>query len=192
MPRLFAAIDLDAASRQTLADATAAFLDHAPEWAPEKWVQPANLHVTLMFLGDVPQAAVTRATTALAVAAGSATGFDLELRGVQAIPSPRRASMLWATLLDPSGRCDALARAVGESLRGLGDAQAAKAFSSHVTLVRARRPKPVTCEALAAAESALAGTPRSMSVSRATLYESTLTRFGPVYRAVSVAPLKDA
>ena len=58
VPRAFLAIALPIAVRSTLAACREAFVAADPEWRGEKWVAEANLHVTLRFLGSVPEPAV--------------------------------------------------------------------------------------------------------------------------------------
>ncbi len=154
-PRCFLALTLPEAVVSTLCEARGTFLAREPEWAREKWVAAPLLHVTLAFLGpldDDLEAGVRRMRTAAALV----PRFDLRLPGVTAVPSPRRAAMLWAILDDPDGR-----------LSGLRD-DLVPAFPSpavgperplrpHVTLVRARRPRHVEAGALAEASAFCGG-----------------------------------
>ncbi len=83
-----------------------------------------------------------------------------------------------------------LASAIEDALVPLGHERSAKAFSSHITLVRARKPRAIPFEALDAGNRFLyAATDRDkkMSVRGVTLYSSTLTPRGPVYEELAFA-----
>ncbi len=62
----------------------------------------------------------------------------------------------------------------------------------HITLVRSRRPRRVSTEALEAGDKIIRRAPVEcfLSVERFTLYSSTLTPTGPVYEKIASVPLK--
>jgi 2'-5' RNA ligase len=103
------------------------------------------------------------------------------LDGLRVVPSRRRARMLWAALLDPDGSCAALASAVARASLPFGSEPDERTYSPHVTLVRARRPHSLSETAFDAGAEALSNGPASMSVTRFTLYSSTLNSGAPVY-----------
>lgn len=202
--RVFAAIDLHPGAVRLIGEASRRFTALAPAWSQEKWVAPRLLHVTLGFFGTVPDQAVEPLLEALSAAAGRVAPFDLALERLRAVPSRGRATMLWATLDDSSGECDALSRTVDEAaeatLRGASqetsdrpapreDAESAseptRRFRPHVTVCRARRARRAPQEAVEAASAVLMhpgkAADRCVSVRSATLYASTLGPGGPTY-----------
>ncbi|HEX9094408.1 MAG TPA: RNA 2',3'-cyclic phosphodiesterase [Coriobacteriia bacterium] len=191
--RCFLAIDLPPAAVRTLRDVSAAFLEHAPAWAGEKWVRPEILHLTLKFIGPMPDGAVGPALERLAKVLGPLPRPRTKLSRMRAVPSPRRASMLWATFDDPDGAAAAIAAAADRVLAAeFGVPSDARAFSPHVTLARARSPRPVPQDALPAAQARLETGPesdREMSVRSCTLYASTLGPDGPAYRSLGTIGL---
>lgn len=188
--RTFVGIPLADATAETLVDACARVRDADASWRGEKWVAPENLHVTLRFIGGVPAAELEALTDTIAnEAVHECVEFSLTLAGLRAVPSARRARMLWAAFLDPSGQCAALATAMERAtLRFGGDADE-RAFTPHVTLVRARTPHALSESGFAGAEDAFSRAPEKMSVARVTLYSSTLTSKGPVYTELRSYPL---
>jgi hypothetical protein len=106
-----------------LATARDAFLAVAPAWAGEKWVAEANLHVTLRFIGMLPDTQVDAAAAALAGAAALHEPFALRLAAFRARPTSRRAHMVWATLDDTEGACASLAADVAAALVPFGKLQ---------------------------------------------------------------------
>jgi 2'-5' RNA ligase len=94
---------------------------------------PEKLHLTLSFLGDVPDDAAPRLAAALDDAARGAPTFTLEMHGVGAFPNPRRPRVVWAGSR-PCPPLDALAARVRAALPPEDD----KPFRAHVTLGRVR------------------------------------------------------
>ncbi len=166
----------------------------SPAWAGEKWVDPRLLHITVKFIGALPGPALAPVLEALREEGARHTRLHLELSDVRAVPSQRRASMLWTLAGGETERCQLLAsglEGVLEELLGL--ARDARSFRPHVTLVRARRPRVASSPALDAASAVLhdparAGA-RAMSVPSVTLFASTLGPAGPMYRELGVIPL---
>ena len=183
--RCFLAIRLTRPVLHALRAAREAFLDPAPAWAREKWVRPELLHVTLKFLGPLPDEQVGPALEALARACEGLPRPVLRLAGVRAVPAPGRATMLWATFDDPDGVAARLAGAVDEMLAAeFGVPVDTRRFMPHATLVRARRPRPMPPAALAAAQAVLESVSeqdRIVSVPCFTLCSSTLGPGGPTY-----------
>ncbi|MBI3635172.1 MAG: hypothetical protein HY216_02995, partial [Candidatus Rokubacteria bacterium] len=78
---------LDDAVRARLADAVEALRAVAPDVA---WVAPANLHVTLKFLGGVDETRLPDVAAAVAAAAAGYGGFPVPIRGLGGFPSATR------------------------------------------------------------------------------------------------------
>lgn len=193
--RCFLALVPDATALAPLRVAQAAFLDNAPAWRGEKWVRPELQHVTIRFIGPLPDADTGALLDDLGHALTGIGSVRLRPAGVRALPSPRRATMLWATLegdLEETERIHARVDAVLSQRVGL--APETRPFTPHLTLVRARSPRPVPEAALDAARAALPPAGKDQvgfaSVRSLTLFASTLGREGPVYEIVGEVPLQ--
>ncbi|MCL4079619.1 RNA 2',3'-cyclic phosphodiesterase [Coriobacteriia bacterium Es71-Z0120] len=189
--RAFFGIALSEPARSLLADACDAFRDAAPSWRCEKWVPPANYHLTLAFLGEHPRERVE------AIAAHAADGlrtrrpFTVALGTVVASPRGRSATMLWATLAAGEHESAEIAGIVTDAAENYGIEPPRRPFAAHVTLVRARRPRTAPDDALAQASEVLSqrASEGIVSVGEVILYSSTLTPRGPVYEAIGRLPL---
>lgn len=126
--RLFLAVDLPpaiAAEVEGLCQGLAA----------ARWSNPAQLHLTIRFLGDNPEEELPRVRAALE--AVTPPRFQLEVRGVGVFPKHRRpARVLWAGVAPQ----EPLVALKAEIDRALGpDPEAAdRGFSPHLTLARFR------------------------------------------------------
>ena len=70
----------------------------APEVPGVRWVDPANLHATLAFLGDVADTDLAEVCRAVAEAAAGFAAIELRLEGLGAFPDARRPRTLWVGL----------------------------------------------------------------------------------------------
>jgi 2'-5' RNA ligase len=183
--RCFAAIELSPALRDSLLSAGARLREAAPEWAGEKWVAPANLHLTLAFFGDVDASVVADLIESLRRVARQSRPFELALKEVAAIPKPSRCSLVWARFEDVGGAATPLVRAVRAEAAQIGVDSGAKPFQAHVTLVRARHTKSVPEQALSCANATVKSPVQLLSVREVTLFSSTLTPTGPRYERLA-------
>jgi len=88
------------------------------------WVAPDNLHLTLKFLGAVPEARIDSVAGALTDASREAGSFEARIRGLGAFPSAGRPRVVWAGVTDepgkiinvyqPAGKMEEFFRAVGK------------------------------------------------------------------------------
>lgn len=189
--RSFLGIALEPHVRDSLVACMASISAASPRWRAEKWVPSENLHATLAFLGSVEIDALEDVRAAVAGACAGAREYALSLDAVKPVPRARAASMLWATLAEGDAPTCALAEAIGHALAPLGFDPPVRSFSAHVTLARARRPRPIDLSALDAGNRSLSErdvTEKRMSVRGITLYASTPTRHAPVYREIAFVP----
>jgi RNA 2',3'-cyclic 3'-phosphodiesterase len=111
-----------------------------------RWTSRDAWHVTLAFLGQVDEVAVTRLLPRLERAARRHHCFRLAFCGAGAFPSARRANVLWSGL---SGDREALAHlaesvTAGASRAGAPPPDKGRRFQPHLTLARCRMPADVT------------------------------------------------
>jgi len=147
--RSFVAVPLPAAARAAiLATVLQPGGDGAPGLAARlpdvRWTsKPENLHVTLKFLGQVAPALLVRFEAALSQALAPVAGFDVELRGFGAFPSPRDAQVVWVGVDDPAhhlaGVAGVIEEVAGRLAVGEAPAPAPRPFRAHVTVGRAPR-----------------------------------------------------
>lgn len=106
-----------------------------------RWLPRAQWHLTLQFLGAVPDAGALQAAVA-AVAARSAP-FSAQLAGAGAFPRPRRASVAWVGVADPVPLA-ALAATVAAATAPLGFRADDRPYRPHLSVARSSRATPMT------------------------------------------------
>lgn len=149
-------------------------------------VKPELVHVTLKFLGDVPEERIDKVAEALG--AVKVAPFTAHVRGMGAFPG-RSIRVVWLGL---EGNFEELYRKVEDALSPFGFERDARGFSPHVTLGRVGRPSNETTRVLAPKIAALSGTDLgSFTVDEFLLKKSTLTRGGPIYEDIAKFPLRN-
>src|SRR5689334_18478770 len=63
--------------------------------AKVKWVEPYNLHWTMVFLGNVPVLELPRVCEVLTDATADLPSFEIEARGAGAFPEASRPRTVW-------------------------------------------------------------------------------------------------
>jgi 2'-5' RNA ligase len=134
--RLFTAIELPATVRQHLVTARAAIASTAGERGAVSWVQPENLHVTLKFLGEVPDERLGRLCDALARVIVEPT--RLVAGGLVLFPKRGAIRVIAAGLSGEVERFGRLFADVEDACASAGFEREGRIYMPHVTLGRAR------------------------------------------------------
>ena len=187
--RLFVALEPTDPVRRRLATTAADLKRSAGRAADEvRWVQAENVHLTLQFLGAVPDERVAAIEAAVREAAAGSRVLSLEVKGAGGFPNARRPRVVWVGVQGDLPALAALVQDLGRRLAPLGFAPEARPFSPHHTLGRARegRGAPGLAGALAVAAQGEGAPWRAAEV---VLFESHLSPRGPRYEALARAPL---
>jgi RNA 2',3'-cyclic 3'-phosphodiesterase len=133
--RRFVALNFPPPVRQALWDVTAPLRDLG---MPVKWVRSEGIHLTLKFLGEVPDERKAEFVAALGRAAAGATALSLAFEGFGVFPDFKRTRVVWAGIAaEPA--LEILQHRVEQEFAPLGFPTEARAFHPHVTLGRAAR-----------------------------------------------------
>ena len=135
MIRAFLAIIPPTALQQTMAEVRQVFERLSLPW---RWVTPDHIHLTLRFLGNVPDEAVPSLLQAIEQASLGQTVFALHARSLGCFPHPARPRVLWVGLDDPSQALGRLNERLIAALTPLGFPSEDRPFHPHLTLARAQ------------------------------------------------------
>lgn len=134
--RTFVAVDIPEEIRQKLAR----FVEGVRGFAPEaRWVNPASLHLTLKFIGEIGEAKVAEVKQALAAVRGESS--EISFRGTGFFPTVKAARVFWIGV-EADAKLTVLAAAVDAALAPLGIAREERAFTPHLTLARTGSGRP--------------------------------------------------
>ena len=154
-----------------------------PEGNRFRLTEPRKIHLTLKFLGDVPDDLLERTMEALERTREGREPFEVATAGFGAFPSPRKARILWAGIGEGSGRLRGLAGDAHRLLEEAGLGREARPYVPHLTLGRARK-RPVGFDAAGACGPAL-----RFVVSRIDLVRSVPGEGGSWYSVLASYPL---
>lgn len=175
--RLFVSVDLPEELIGPVRDLQAEFADADGL----DFVDPAQAHVTLKFLGDVSDGAYAETVAALerAVESSRVGPFDATFGGLGVFPSLDYISVLWLGVDGGAVELAALHEAVERECVAAGFDPADNEFTPHVTLARMQHAGgKELVQRLVREREPTVGTAR---VAEVRLTESTLTHEGPVY-----------
>lgn len=153
-----------------------------------RWVKVDGIHLTLKFLGNVPQSKIAFVTDIIKIAASRVYNFEIEVKGLGAFPNPSRAKVVWVGVVETSGVLKKLAGELDNELKRIGFDPENREFSPHLTIGRAKREaKPgKELEGLAAQHAE-----RKLGVFTASdivFYRSDLKPDGAIYTRIAAAP----
>lgn len=103
-----------------------------------KWVDPESVHLTLKFLGNIPQKDIVGMVATVSRIAGPLTGFSLKVEGLGSFPNWQRPQVVWVGIGGEVNRLVALQADIEEALSALGFPRETRRFSPHLTLGRLR------------------------------------------------------
>jgi RNA 2',3'-cyclic 3'-phosphodiesterase len=172
MSRLFIAIDLPERIKDDIA-ATYVMIPGA------RWIEEANLHLTLRFIGDVPGDIADRVANALRSVDGPS--FSLTMKTAGFFPPRREPRILWVGIAENEDVMRLQAR-IERSLKNAGIDPDERKFHPHVTVARLSGTPPhkaaeyVTHNSLFATE--------QFAVSSFHLYESFLRKEGAYHEKI--------
>ncbi|HVC20665.1 MAG TPA: RNA 2',3'-cyclic phosphodiesterase [Vicinamibacterales bacterium] len=187
--RLFVAVDLNHATREAAADAARAVSAALARRGPARrvrWVAAEQLHLTLAFMGAVPDPQMAAVTAALAPPM-PVEAFTLELSGLGMFPAAGPPRVLWIGVGAGRQALDGLAAEVGRRLQDAGVLMDDRVWNAHLTIGRWRESRGDDRAIVSAA--APHGSIGRCPVDHVTLYESTRLADGPHHTALVRSPL---
>jgi len=156
--------------------------------ADVRWVAVGNIHLTLKFFGNLPDAEIDPITEAAREVAQQQAPFQLQVTDAGAFPTVKSPRVIWLGL---GGDLLPLARmyhGLEKAFAALGHLPEGRPFNPHLTLGRVK--SPVNRHRLAKLLETLP--PLNwlpFQVNELILFKSTLTPKGSIYTPLKVMPL---
>jgi RNA 2',3'-cyclic 3'-phosphodiesterase len=184
--RLFVAIDVDEGARRAVAALQQRI---ATALGPErslKTVDPARMHLTLAFLGEIADSNVPPVVNTLN-ATIEVPQFDAEFQGVGVFPLRGAPRILWLGVEEGAEQIVEVQREVARRLERLGVALEGRPFHPHLTLARWKTSRPADRQRSLAIDTHKPVA--RVAIDHVTLYQSRLSAAGPTYTALTHANL---
>jgi len=186
--RLFVALEIPEAVRREVARRVAGLREQLPR---AKWVDTTNLHLTLLFLGQVDEAQVPVLTAALQEAFARHPSLDLRLADAGTFPPRRPARVAWIGMETPGDLEGLQADVTAAAVEAIGFEPEERPYHPHVTLARCEPNWPRdAADKFVIAFPGTIGQP--WTAERGVLMESKLSPRGAQYRVAAELPLAGA
>jgi len=152
-----------------------------------KPVEDENVHLTLRFIGEVPEAYLPRISECIQLCSNF-TEFTMGIRGVGAFPSLTRPRVIWVGVKEGAEVLRSIHNTLERCVRSYA-VEDREEFVPHITVARVKGRYRADCllDYLRSYEAKDFGTTR---VTQVKLKRSQLTPKGPVYTDLVVARLK--
>ena len=184
--RTFIAIEIDEVVRRRIAELQMTLKKQFPRL---RWSNPATIHLTLKFLGEVDAAGADAVQAELARIAASTVPFTIAFRQCGIFPPSGPPRVVWVGVDDAAGALARCRDAIEAGIAPLGFPTEDRPYRPHLTL--ARCPDARAARDLRAAidvhRQIDAG---EMIVRHLVYFQSTLTQKGPVYNPISTYELR--
>ncbi len=155
-----------------------------------RWVRSDNIHLTLKFLGDIPEELLDELGEILASVCKSRAPLKLSPGTPGGFPNIERPRVIWLGLEGELEKLNALMRNIEKGCSSEGLPREKRSFHPHLTLGRVkdwRKASSTLADMLGMTQTISADT---FSVNAVHLYKSDLTQDGAVYTKLKSFPLK--
>ena len=153
------------------------------------WVKPGNIHLTIVFMGDVNEKDIPAIISRIDNTVGEYEPFKISLGGMGVFPDVRKPRVLWLGLDGEIERLSSLRDDLQKPLEVYGIKQEKRAFRPHLTLGRFRKPVKDrdALEKIIDAYKDISGPDGKLD--ELILFKSELKPGGPVYTRIHSWPL---
>jgi 2'-5' RNA ligase len=184
--RLFVAFEVPEPPRRDLRRRADGVRDRLPR---ARWADFDAVHLTLLFLGETPEAEVPAFADALRETFARHSSLELRLASGGSFPPGRPARVAWVGVEAPEALTSLQEETTAAAVATLGFTPEERPFHPHVTL--ARCPDPWRREAIDKFKTAFTGPIGPPFVAdRGILFESKLSPKGARYREVAAFPME--
>jgi 2'-5' RNA ligase len=179
--RTFIAVDFPPNILKKIGEITAFFKTLTPE-RNLKWVETANLHLTIKFLGEIEENKTVPIKQTLTQALKDQNCFDIEFDGLGMYPNKNNPRVIWLGIAGANPLSE-IYHVLNRELSTLDIPSEQRPFSPHLTIARTRRHtdhKQAQQIGQVLSEYKV-GSLGSTTIDQVHLYQSVLTPSGPIY-----------
>jgi 2'-5' RNA ligase len=190
--RLFVGVELDDRTRAAAADVAERLrqrIQRIDRNFVARWVDPANLHVTLWFLGELKDDRGEAVSGALQSSPFSTASFELALAGSGVFPPSGSPRVLWIGVRHGAPEMARLYHEIGGRLAPLAFEPERRGYTAHLTIARVKETDRGLSEQIRGAVAGLPSDCGSFRVSTVTLFRSRLSPRGAAYEPLLRVPL---
>ena len=154
------------------------------------WLQPDNLHITLNFVGDLPELEVPDFCKEVKAVVQSAEKFGVMVTGLGAFPTIQEPRVVWLGVEEGTDELVALNRKLADLLSRWGVPKDRHEYRPHLTLGRVQRSGRWNEDLLERLERFRNHDAGWFQANEVIVYSSFLDRGGPTYTPMSRIKLR--
>jgi 2'-5' RNA ligase len=151
------------------------------------WVKPENIHITLKFLGEVPEENINEVFSATEIALKETKKFKMNLKGMGAFPDFRRPRVIWIGAGIGGEELSNMATKIEDQMEKIGYPKENRKFSPHFTMGRVKSPKNI--ENLMELVKSTDFETEDIEIKEVTVMKSQLHPAGAIYTPLKKIPL---
>ncbi|MGR3220306.1 MAG: RNA 2',3'-cyclic phosphodiesterase [Candidatus Anammoxibacter sp.] len=177
MVRIFIAIEINEKTGKDLETVIARLSEVE---AHVKWVLPANLHITLKFIGNVKDSEIAKIMEFIRESSYGIKPFNLHVGGLGAFPDLKRPKVIFVNIKDEHNNLCTLHSRLEDKLTYFGITKELRKYKPHITIgrVSSRQRIDALTDAIGICKNDLSGNEQIESVA---LMMSELLPKGPKY-----------
>lgn len=134
--RCFLALDLPPTVREILSRVSSELQPLVPE---AKWVRAGNIHLTIVFLGQVPESSIATIAGVAKSVCDKYGALNIALKGLGVFSGVRNPHVLWIGIQGELERMSHFRNALQKRLKPFGIKEEKRKFRPHLTLCRFRK-----------------------------------------------------
>jgi 2'-5' RNA ligase len=185
MPRLFVALEIGSKAQRRIAGEQERLVE-TMRGAALRWTKYEQLHITLVFIGQVSEEHATAIVEAMRDPLPHPP-FRFALGGLGAFPPHGAPRAFWIGVTSGAEQVVRVQALVAERLETLGVERERRPFSPHLTLARWKHSRPSDRPRTTTTSSA---TIASVDAHGVTLFQSHVTSAGSTYTVLAECPLQ--
>ena len=154
-----------------------------------RWTKPAQLHVTLKFVGNVAVDTLNDLESAMRCACKDQAPFRLALQTAGCFPNSRNPRVIWVGISGELECLQKLQSRIDRETQAFGDHKEERAFQPHLTIGRVKAGAIQAKQAGRAIEQTSFGRVGAWTVSEIELMQSRLSTLGGQYTSLATIAL---
>ena len=136
--RTFIAVDLPREAKTQIADIIG---ELRPLGSAVRWVRPEGLHLTLKFLGEIPEEQLTTVYSAVEQGVAGIASFSFDMAELGGFPNLSRHRVIWVGVRSGTESLKRLHQWIEPQLAQCGFPRDKRSFSPHLTIGRVKTPR---------------------------------------------------
>lgn len=155
-----------------------------------KWVEAENIHLTLLFLGEVNDRDINEVCGAVKTITDEKAPFSISVQSIGCFPNTQRPKVVWIGVGEGQEELTQLHDALEEPLLNLGHyRREARQYTPHITLGRAKGKRPAD-DLSEVVEKKSEWTAGEVNINEVVVFSSELTSKSPIYTPLYRAALR--